>query len=325
MKFLAEIIAPSRLHFGLYGFGAPAGRQFGGVGAMIDSPHTCLQAWEAEAFLTRGPLADRVATFAERWLEFHQPLKLPRCELRVTQAPPEHTGLGVGTQLGLSVAALLNALSGLPSATPLELAASVGRGLRSAVGTYGFMQGGFIAERGKLPHEPLAPLDVRLALPAAWRFLLVRPIVGDGLHGSQESQAFARVPAVADAITEGLIALVRERLLPAATSADFDLFSRTLTRYCREAGECFASIQGGAYNGKLLTELVAHLESLGATGVGQSSWGPTLFCVLPNQSTAESFRERLLATTPHVQLDVQIARPQNTGATVRILPAAHSS
>ena len=58
VKLLAEMIAPSRLHFGLYGFGSPERRQFGGVGAMIDSPQTHLQAWSTAAFQASGPLAE---------------------------------------------------------------------------------------------------------------------------------------------------------------------------------------------------------------------------------------------------------------------------
>ena len=58
---------------------------------------------------------------------------------------------------------------GIAWLTPAELAQSVGRGLRSAVGTYGFVHGGMIAERGKLPGEVISPLDARVVLPEDWR------------------------------------------------------------------------------------------------------------------------------------------------------------
>ena len=38
MSRLVHVTAPSRLHFGLWSLAAARGRQFGGVGAMIDKP-----------------------------------------------------------------------------------------------------------------------------------------------------------------------------------------------------------------------------------------------------------------------------------------------
>ena len=43
-----------------------------------------------------------------------------------------------------------------------ELTRLTGRGRRSAVGTYGFVQGGFLVETGKVPGESLAPLALRI-------------------------------------------------------------------------------------------------------------------------------------------------------------------
>ena len=311
-----EITSPSRLHFGLYGFGATQERQFGGIGAMINTPSVRLVASAANQFAVQGPLSARVQAFARRWSEFHRRAELPACSIEVQEVPPEHTGLGVGTQLGLSVAMALHTLAEFAPPTPRELALSVGRGLRSAVGTYGFLRGGFIAERGKLPSESFAPLDVRVELPTAWRFVLVTPLLQDGLHGTHEMQAFSQLPPVSPLVTEQLICLVRERLVPAAVTADFQQFSEAMYQYCHAAGECFAPIQGGPYNGSMLMELVRTIRELGVTGIGQSSWGPTLFCLLPDQTTAETFARQL---QPQCAGDTQIhiTSPNNSG--VRVL------
>ncbi len=61
-----ELWAPSRLHFGMFSFGHARARQFGGVGAMIDTPGLGLRGSPAERFEAAGPLADRVVVFAER-------------------------------------------------------------------------------------------------------------------------------------------------------------------------------------------------------------------------------------------------------------------
>jgi beta-RFAP synthase len=283
---------------------------------MVAEPRVRLRAVSADRFAATGPCAARVTQFAQRWCEFHGREALPACSIDVLQVPPEHTGLGVGTQLGLSVATALNAFTELSQPTPLELATSVGRGLRSAVGTYGFFMGGLIAERGKLPHEAVSPLDVRVELPSAWRFVLVRPQHIGGLHGMPEVQAFSQLPPVTREVSERLISLAREQLVPAAVHADFPTFSSALYDYCHLAGECFSPVQGGAYNGPVLQELVALILSLGVRGIGQSSWGPTLFCLLPNQLDAEACVAQL-RTKLTADCELLITPADNHGVAVR--------
>src|SRR5437870_4069759 len=136
-----HVTAPSRLHFGLWSLGDGQRRQFGGVGAMIDRPQLKLTITDATQLIAEGQNADRVIAFARRWADFHG-CATPRCRIQINTVIPSHAGLGSGTQLALSLAAGLSAFSGLPTQSPQELALSVGRGLRSAVGTYGFAFGG---------------------------------------------------------------------------------------------------------------------------------------------------------------------------------------
>jgi len=182
MPHVVHVTAPSRLHFGLWSLGGGERRQFGGVGAMIERPELSLSIISAPELSAAGDSAERALASARRWAEFHR-LPPPRCRIEISTMIPRHAGLGSGTQLGLAVAAGLNAFCGLPSQTPQELALSVGRGLRSAVGTYGFVFGGLIVEQGKLPNEPISPLDCRINMPGAWRLFLVRPRGLAGLAG----------------------------------------------------------------------------------------------------------------------------------------------
>jgi beta-RFAP synthase len=305
------------LHFGLWSLAGGTGRQYGGVGAMVERPGLVLAIHAAQTLAASGPLADRAVHFARRWAEFHR-RQVPPCRIDVLGAPPQHVGLGTGTQLGLAVAAALSALVGLPSQSPLELALSVGRGLRSAVGTYGFVHGGLIVEQGKLPGEPISPLDCRLDLPAAWRFVLVRPLGLAGLAGDEEASAIDALPAIPSAVTDELIAEARERLVPAAATGDFASFAASLYRYGHRSGLCFAARQGGAYNGPALTRLVALLRRLGAEGVGQSSWGPTLFAAMPDQAAAEQLAARLRESTDSAALEIVITPPANRGACMEL-------
>lgn len=312
-----RVRAPSRLHFGLLSFGG-GGRQFGGVGVMIRQPGVRLRVAAAEAFEALGPHGDRVRQTARSWADHYQLPGLPPCVIEVTSAPPLHVGLGVGTQLGLAVAAGLSrvVLGRNPPAT--ELAGSVGRGRRSAVGTHGFAAGGLIVDPGKTRDQLLAPLESRWPLPAAWRFVLVRPAEFRGLAGAAEQAAFDRLPAVPADVTEQLLEELYERMLPAVADADFEQFSESMYRFNWLAGNCFAGRQGGAYNGPLLERLVDRIRSCGIRGVGQSSWGPTLFVLLPSQEAAEWFRERVSELVEDVPLAAEIGEPDNDGARLSV-------
>ena len=316
MPSTVVVHAPSRLHFGLLALASQTGRQFGGVGAMVDQPGLRLRISAESTWRTAGPLAPRLEAAAERWCRFHD-RERPCCSVVVEKAPPQHVGLGVGTQLALSVAAGLSSFCGLPAGTPPELAISVGRGLRSAVGTYGFAMGGLIVERGKLPGELISPLDTRLDLPPVWRFVLVRPLDARGLSGEMEKSALDETPVPVN-ISEELIAEVREQLVPAAATADFGAFAASLHRYCRQAGAFYVRQQGGIYNGPVLTALVDRIQSWGHVGVGQSSWGPTLFVAQPDAQSARSLAERLWQEWDGPKLDAIVAEPNNSGAKVEI-------
>lgn len=291
---------------------------YGGVGAMVDRPALRVRVRGSTNFECAGALADRARVFAEHWAKFHSLSQLPACRLEVMQAPPNHVGLGVGTQLGLSVAAGLNAFTGLPAAGPQELALSVDRGQRSAIGTYGFVMGGLVVERGKLPGEPISPLDCRIDLPKEWRFVLARPGgLGLSLSGELEEQAIAELPRVPIQVTERLIAIARDELVPAAATANFPQFAESLYRFGHLAGSCFAARQGGPYNGPVLTKVIEWLRSRGYEGVGQSSWGPTLFAAVPDQHSAIVLADLLQRSHPEDPLEVAIAAPCNRGALVQ--------
>ena len=311
-----QITAASRLHFGMLAPGATQGRRFGGAGVMITVPPLCLSVSASICFECVGPGAERVHESAESWRSSRGDPLLPECRIRVESLPPLHTGLGVGTQLGLSVARGLNEFRRVGDTTPAELAASVRRGNRSAVGTYGFFEGGLIAESGKANGEPLARLEARQELPDAWRWLLVCPRNGGGLHGDAEQRAFADLPEGTCDLADDLSSEMRDQLLPAARQADFDKFSASLHRFGYQSGLRFKSVQGGAYNGPRLQRIVATIRALGIEGVGQSSWGPTIFALCPDDSAAQACEDQLRRRLEDI--DVTISTTCNQGAQVEI-------
>lgn len=312
------VTTPSRLHFGLYAF-SDSGYPFGGVGCMVDEPALTLTVTPGDRFEIWGPLHNRVIAFVRKTVDAFDWKTYPHCTIRVLDAPPEHTGLGLGTQLGLAVATALDGFVYGAARPASELADAVGRGRRSAIGTHGFERGGWIFDGGHQGSESIGVLEKRLPLPDEWRVVLIAPADRLGLSGRREENAFASAPAIRSGTTRVLRGLVLEKMAPAIERNDFDQFADALHRYGRHAGECFAHVQGGAFAGPHIEQLIDTLLDLDVTGCGQSSWGPTVFAFVPNESAAATLRDTLRQDRRYQETQITITRPSNTGARVTIV------
>lgn len=313
---MTRVTAPSRLHFGLLSLpaagrdrwpgidgrpGLPV-RHFGGVGLVVDRPGLSVRIEPADDWAATGPLADRALGFARQFVG-----SLPAEERRpfrvtVDSAPAEHTGLGVGTQLGLAVAKALAVETGHPDWPATELAGRVGRGERSAIGVHGFDRGGLIVEGGKRPGEAVSPLVARVPFPSDWRVVVYTPAGAPVWHGGREQQAFARLaeagPSPAEA--EALCRVVLTGILPALAAADVEGFGEALYEFNARAGDAFAAAQGGRYAGPAVAALVARLRGMGVKGIGQSSWGPAVFAVAGSLSEAVDLHRATAVEVPAV-------------------------
>ena len=218
---------------------------------------------------------------------------LPACRIEVAELPRQHTGLGVGTQLGLAVAEGLSLWLELGERSTVDLAMSAGRGLRSAVGTHGFARGGLIVELGKADGDAIGQLHERVEFPHHWRVLLVMPKSGEGLADAGEKSAFAQVPDVPQESHEALRRLAIDEMAPAARHGEFARFSKAVCEYGFQAGLCFESVQGGPYSSPAIEQVVNALRDLGVYGVGQSSWGPTVFAFVESATLADEVQESL--------------------------------
>ncbi|HEV3340257.1 MAG TPA: hypothetical protein VG125_07865 [Pirellulales bacterium] len=324
---VVQVTAPSRLHFGMLSFGQPGKRQFGGAGAMIADPSLRLTIGGSDRFHVSGPLRDRVerciahlSRQATWWPSGHRDvLRPPPIRVEIESAPPQHAGLGSGTQLGMALARGLAAWFDTPAQTAESLAQAVGRGQRSAVGIHGACWGGFLVESGKLRGEEISPLISRTALPDDWRFAIVIPNEGTGLCGDAEQRAFDRLPPVRPETTAALCRELVCEMMPAAQVGDFDRFSEGLFRYGRLAGECFAVEQGGVYAGAVVERLVERCRALGVRGVGQSSWGPTVFALCRDEREAKELIATLAAAGDMPQAQTFLTAPDNHG--IRVEPS----
>jgi beta-ribofuranosylaminobenzene 5'-phosphate synthase len=329
-----RVVAPCRLHFGLFHVpvdglthdpdGRPV-RKFGGLGLMIETPCVTVTAHETPLDISSfsGDHWQRVGNFVGR-VRGH--ILHTAGVIWLTNGPTEHSGLGTGTALGLATARALAELatkgdwarfnSRVSPTDCAALARYAGRGERSGIGVYGFENGGFIADDGKLDDE-LPRLGVRLDFPTDWRIVLIRPPTPPAWFGDRERTAFARTrPADrALSLTDRLRSLAYDTVVPAVRDADFDTFAQSIFEFNRLAGEPFHDDQGGPYAGAEVACVIDELIEMGALGVGQSSWGPTVFAFCRDADEAERLAERARARFSSAT-EVTVTAANNTGARI---------
>ncbi len=299
---MIRIVAPSRLHFGLLHVptvGEPPGlRHFGGVGLMIQQPGLALTVDFADVWSASGPSADRALTVAQCVVNQYPVEQRRPLKIRVESCPTEHVGLGVGTQLSMTMADATSRLFTGAIHTAYELAKLAGRGERSRIGVEGYRSGGLLLDGGQNPARPGSSAILhRAAFPDSWRVLLLQLHSGTRWHGDRERHAFAR-PRDSDAnlrTTERLCRLALLGILPALQEADLTAFGECVYEFNRAAGEAFTADQGGPYCCEKVTELISWLRAAGVAGAGQSSWGPTVFAMVENEPAAQNLLKQACA------------------------------
>jgi beta-RFAP synthase len=312
----AVVTTGARLHFGPLAVHAQRGRSFGGVGLMIDAPATEVAVERAERDEVHGDDArGRIVQVVNRFRSA-APVAVPSCRIDVVRSAPPHTGLGSGTQLSLAVAKGLSLLAGEVDISPVELARRTGRGGRSAIGTHGFLQGGFLVDAGFSTTAPqLGELAARAPCPNDWRFLLAAPRA-EGLSGIAEQSAFGSLPPMDRRTTAELCRIVLTAWLPAVRCADWRSFCQALDQFGRIVGEYFGPVQGGVYAHPRMATLAAELHASGVCGVAQSSWGPNIAVCCESEAAAARLHGGLSGAPDWSDCRFQIVRPLNTGARI---------
>jgi beta-ribofuranosylaminobenzene 5'-phosphate synthase len=287
----AFVEAPARLHFGLLDLRGSLGRQFGGIGAAAPAPTLLVSACPADTWEVVGEDADRAAGFARRFMAHHGLDGGVR--VCVHRTLPPHVGLGSGTQLALAVARALAELHSVATDAP-SLARAMGRAQRSAIGTWTFDGGGLVLEGGRrLESEAVAPLLARLPFPPAWRCVVALPDSVPGVSGTLEAAAFAQLPPPPERDAERVAHLVLMALLPAVADADLATFGAALSAIQAITGRWFAPVQGGTFAPGPSEELVRRMAEWGASGVGQSSWGPAVYGIVEGADAGFRLAERV--------------------------------
>lgn len=311
-KAAIRVIAPARLHLGFLDLNGGLGRRFGSIGLAVDQPVTDLTIRHADGFSASGAEAKRAGALVARFAD-HFGLK-GGFVIDVAQAIPAHAGLGSGTQLALATGAAMMRLAGLKH-DPRSLGELVDRGARSAIGMASFVNGGFIIDGGRGAGDQAPPVIVQAPFPEAWRALLVLDRTAVGVHGDRETKAFAALREFPLSTAAHLCHLTLMRLLPGLAEQDLSQFGRALTEIQEVVGGHFAGAQGGGiWSSPAVGQLVQRMGDLGATGLGQSSWGPTGFAFVESDDAANKLFHTLGEEAKGLGLEIVVVRGRNSGA-----------
>ena len=306
--------APARLHLGFVDLGGALGRKFISAGIAIEGFRTEVNVSKNSKFEASGPSSERALKYArtlyEKWnLD-------GGCKVTVSESIPEHSGLGSGTQLALSLGAGIAKLWDIEVST-MELADMLGRGARSGIGVAAFTHGGLIVDGGRGQHTRVPPTIVRHPFPEAWRMLLVLDQSDCGLHGTSESDAFSTLPRFSDQCAGFLSRQVLARILPGLIENNITEFGLGISEIQQRVGDYFAPAQGGRYTSAAVAQVIEYLTEKQVPGVGQSSWGPTGFGFFDSDTAAHSMlRELQTRFTQLPQLSYKVVKGDNIGAEV---------
>jgi predicted sugar kinase len=108
------------------------------------------------------------------------------------------------------------------------------------------------------------------------------------------------------------------KLLPALVDHDIESFGSALTQLQVTVGDYFAGVQGGTFSSSAAASGIAFMKEHGAYGVGQSSWGPTIYGLVKGNKQASNLCsevESLLWNNGGGT--VFVANTNNCGATIK--------
>ncbi len=343
---LLEVRTGCRLHFGLLELAEGQKLRFGGLGLMLEQPGWQLRfSHNKDSHSAEGHLNDDVHSRIERTL-LRADEHMTRLRVCPTQRLALHHGLGAGTQLACAVAAgqllierfeareLLtgqeddqwaNINDALNAFSLGELAKRSGRGLRSAIGLFGFLHGGLILDSGYAgsgdeTHREGRPITASMAYwPRDWRVVLIVPATTVIVAGEQEAKMLDEIGSKPNPYRDEMFFLATRALDIICSTPDFESLMQVIEEYTSFAATLFVAQQGGPYNGPQVTEAVQSAKRVGLRGVGQSSWGPAVFGFAPEEVAANRMVKELRQM--NVDYAISICKPAQHGAQWRLVNA----
>ncbi len=151
-----------------------------------------------------------------------------------------------------------------------------------------------------------------MEVPEDWPVLLIDPQEGERISGTREASIFEKCSRP-NPNRQRMQDLVAMEIVPALRSRDFNRFAAALFEYGCFGGQIFEAAQGGIYRDQRVSRLVSLLRSLGVVAVGQTSWGPTVFCIFEREDMLRELANELVELE-NSRLEIRTTRMTNQPA-----------
>ena len=306
-----RVAAPARLHLGFLDLHGAGRKRFGSIGVGITGFSTVVNVSRSDQIHVSGAHDEYITGIALTVLDYFGIDASVR--VQVEQYIPRHQGLGSGTQMALALGTAITGLFDIDADID-DIAVATGRGRRSGVGVGVFRHGGFILDSGRSEGRRLPTTIFRHDFPEDWRFVLVMDARTEGISGTDEVEAFRSLPDMSPGTCAEICRQVLMQMMPGIMEKDCERFGASVSSIQAIIGEYFSAVQGGAYSSENVRETLEFLLEHGATGIGQTSWGPTGFAVFPDGKSAQQAMDDLAGRDNGVTL--MLAAAENNGARV---------
>jgi beta-ribofuranosylaminobenzene 5'-phosphate synthase len=310
---------PSRIHITLYDMNGELGRIDGGLGFSINDPSFDFTITHSDTIKVLGNASDDELKGAI--IKCIQRVRAAYAtDLAVTvtvdKIPPSHSGFGSKTAVLLSIGQAYLQLHG-QTADYRDLAALLGRGGTSGAGINLIDKGGLVLDGGHSTDEKQlfapssassktspAPVLAHFKMPD-WDVLVIQPKSGK-VFGSQEVEFFKSICPTPSEDVSRLARIILSQILPSVVEARLDVFSHGIN----SIQTTFWKSQEIKLHGTEMLQLMQHIRNLGASAVGMSSFGPTLYALGNNLA---SVQQALLAPSDFAIDSCTLTKPNNTG------------
>lgn len=323
---MIEIKSPARLHFGQLDLNGDIGRIYGGSGVGIKEPYCKMKFKKSNKIIVKGKKSKEVKKTLEKLVVILREKNLLNKNngvlVEVENILPFHSGLGSGTQIGLTLAEGINNLYNL-NLDKFKIAELVDRKhSRSAIGFGVFYFGGFIADGGRITEEKendnyLPPILFKEKIPEDWYFIIIIPSLDkEKMAGKKEIKTFKELEKMNIETSAENCHHLLLGMLPALKEKNLKTFSYHLNRIEDNVGDYFSEIQSGKYTSKYAQEIIAFLEANDVLGRGQSSWGPSLYALFANKKRAKKIKDDILTKFKTKINKIYITSAANKGAEI---------
>jgi len=291
------ISCPARLHLGLFSMNSDMPRVNGGIGFAIDAPNVQIEAEASdEIHIQDERKAGMDAAAIERLFGTLQRAANPhglekQVSLRISGDADAHYGFGTGTSIALASLEALFLLNDHQT-TKDELIHLSGRGGTSGIGIHTYFDGGMVVDLGRRSDgrkpQPTSQAGTGFELPLLlgrselplWELGVCIPSHIDPLSSDAEKTFFASTCPIPEADVYRTTYLGLTTIFAAVRDGDRGVFIeglRIMQEYMWKKAEWDC-------HGQELRNIERELYAHGASVVGMSSLGPSLFFLAKNVS-----------------------------------------